>query len=79
MQNGKNNASSQKCLFLFPKEVLMKDSVNILKKYLCTAVLSALNSSYQTSSDPFSSGLVSFCNSSDTLLEAFLQTLNQVK
>ncbi|XP_072571334.1 uncharacterized protein abca12 isoform X2 [Paramormyrops kingsleyae] len=60
------------------QEVLMKDSVNILKKYLCTAVLSALNSSYQSSSDPLSFGLVFFCNSSDTLLEAFLQTLNQV-
>ncbi|XP_048861944.1 glucosylceramide transporter ABCA12 isoform X2 [Brienomyrus brachyistius] len=60
------------------QEVLMKDSVNILKKSLCTVVLSTLNSSYQSSSDPFSFALISFCNSSDTLLEAFLQTLNQV-
>ncbi|XP_067300426.1 uncharacterized protein abca12 isoform X2 [Pseudorasbora parva] len=53
------------------------ESVNILKKSLCNVSVTAMNTSANTQ-DPFKQGLINFCSSNDTVLEASLLTLNQV-
>ncbi|XP_064800500.1 uncharacterized protein abca12 isoform X2 [Oncorhynchus masou masou] len=62
------------------KEALdaMLDSVNLLKKSLCSFSLMVLNVSSMSSVDPLTYGLVTFCKSNNTLLEVSLLTINQV-
>jgi len=53
------------------------ESVNILKKSFCSFSMTAINSS-AGAHDLFTQGLINFCSSDDTVLEASLLTLNQV-
>ncbi|XP_077071802.1 uncharacterized protein abca12 [Siphateles boraxobius] len=53
------------------------ESVNILKKSLCSFSMIAINTSAGTE-DLFTQALINFCSSNDTVLEASLLTLNQV-
>ncbi|KAL4616614.1 ATP-binding cassette sub-family A member 12, partial [Arapaima gigas] len=55
----------------------MMDSMNTLKKSLCTASLSLLNVSAQYSFSPLTFGLIEFCKSNNTVLEVFLLIFNQ--
>ncbi|XP_035265465.1 uncharacterized protein abca12 [Anguilla anguilla] len=61
------------------QEVLnaMLESVNLLKKSLCSASLSMLKNSTLSSIEPLTYALVTFCKTNDTLLEVLLLTLNQ--
>uniref|UniRef100_A0A3B3UCG3 ATP binding cassette subfamily A member 12 n=1 Tax=Poecilia latipinna TaxID=48699 RepID=A0A3B3UCG3_9TELE len=52
------------------------ESVNIFKKAICTVTLPWMN---QTSPNPVTHAMVTFCNSNNTVLEASLQTLNKVQ
>ncbi|XP_041699367.1 uncharacterized protein LOC121536152 [Coregonus clupeaformis] len=56
----------------------MLDSVNMLKRSLCSFSLTFLNVSSMSSVDPLAYGLVTFCKSNNTLLEVSLLTINQV-
>lgn len=56
----------------------MLDSVNLLKRSLCSFSLMVLNGSSMSSVDPLTYGLVTFCKSNNTLLEVSLLTINQV-
>ncbi|XP_016410236.1 uncharacterized protein LOC107741931 [Sinocyclocheilus rhinocerous] len=53
------------------------ESVSVLKKSLCSFSVTAINTSASTQ-DLFTQGLINFCSSNDTVLEASLLTLNQV-
>ncbi|XP_059356783.1 uncharacterized protein LOC132095673 [Carassius carassius] len=53
------------------------ESVSVLKKSLCSFSMTAINTSDSTQ-DLFTQGLINFCSSNDTVLEASLLTLNQV-
>ncbi|KAK2904797.1 hypothetical protein Q8A67_006596 [Cirrhinus molitorella] len=53
------------------------ESVSVLKKSLCSFSMTAVNMS-ASSQDVFTQGLINFCSSNDTVLEASLLTLNQV-
>uniref|UniRef100_A0A8C2Q8X7 ATP-binding cassette, sub-family A (ABC1), member 12 n=1 Tax=Cyprinus carpio TaxID=7962 RepID=A0A8C2Q8X7_CYPCA len=53
------------------------DSVSVLKKSLCSFSMTAINTSASTQ-DLFTQGLINFCSSNDTVLEASLLTVNQV-
>lgn len=57
---------------------MMLDSVNLLKKSLCSFSLMVLNVSSMSSVDPLTYGLVTFCKSNNTMLEVSLLTINQV-
>ncbi|XP_042586458.1 uncharacterized protein LOC109091145 [Cyprinus carpio] len=52
------------------------DSVSVLKKSLCSFSMTAINTSASTQ-DLFTQGLINFCSSNDTVLEASLLTVNQ--
>uniref|UniRef100_A0A8C1YCU5 ATP-binding cassette, sub-family A (ABC1), member 12 n=1 Tax=Cyprinus carpio TaxID=7962 RepID=A0A8C1YCU5_CYPCA len=56
---------------------VMWESVNVLKKSLCSFSMTAINTS-ANSQDLFTKCLINFCSSNDTVLEASLLTLNQV-
>ncbi|KAM4609404.1 uncharacterized protein ACJ7VT_015176 [Polymixia lowei] len=51
------------------------DSMNLLKKSMCTMALSMINT---TSVNPLTFAVVTFCQSNSTLLEVSLLTLNQM-
>uniref|UniRef100_A0A8C2E503 ATP-binding cassette, sub-family A (ABC1), member 12 n=1 Tax=Cyprinus carpio TaxID=7962 RepID=A0A8C2E503_CYPCA len=53
------------------------ESVNVLKKSLCSFSMTAINTS-ANSQDLFTKCLINFCSSNDTVLEASLLTLNQL-
>ncbi|XP_043104736.1 uncharacterized protein abca12 isoform X2 [Puntigrus tetrazona] len=53
------------------------ESVSVLKKSLCSFSITAINTSASTQ-DLLNQGLINFCSSNDTVLEASLLTLNQV-
>ncbi|KTG45584.1 hypothetical protein cypCar_00012020, partial [Cyprinus carpio] len=52
------------------------ESVSVLKKSLCSFSMTAINTSASTQ-DLFTQGLINFCSSNDTVLEASLLTVNQ--
>ena len=51
------------------------ESVSVVKRAVCTLMLPMINT---TSPDPLSSVVVNFCKSNNTVVEASLQTLNEV-
>ncbi len=53
----------------------MQESVNLLKRAICTMMLPIINT---TSPNPLSYAVVTFCTSNDTVFEVSLNTLNQV-
>ncbi|KAA0715542.1 ATP-binding cassette sub-family A member 12 [Triplophysa tibetana] len=54
------------------------DSVSVLKNSICNFSITAMNISNSAQVDPFTYGLINFCRSNNTVLEASLITLNQV-
>ncbi|KAI7808566.1 uncharacterized protein abca12 isoform X2 [Triplophysa rosa] len=54
------------------------DSISVLKKSICNFSMTAMNISDSSQVDPFTYGLINFCRSNNTVLEASLLTLNQV-
>lgn len=53
----------------------MLESVNMLKRFICTMTLPMINT---TSTNPVTYAVVTFCKSNDTVFEVSLMTLNQV-
>ncbi|XP_036965803.1 ATP-binding cassette sub-family A member 12 isoform X3 [Acanthopagrus latus] len=51
------------------------ESVSVVKRAVCTLMLPMINT---TSPDPLSSVVVNFCKSNNTVVEASLQTLNEI-
>ncbi|XP_052004328.1 uncharacterized protein abca12 [Xyrauchen texanus] len=79
-----SNATSVVNIFnssvLVDKEIMASiwESVNILKKSLCSFSMTAMNISADSQPDPITYGIINFCMSNDTVLEASLLTLNQM-
>ncbi|XP_041858132.1 ATP-binding cassette sub-family A member 12 isoform X2 [Melanotaenia boesemani] len=53
----------------------MLESVNILKRAICTVTLPAING---TSPDTLTYAVITFCNTNNTVFEVTLQTLNKI-
>ncbi|KAM4558332.1 uncharacterized protein abca12 [Odontesthes bonariensis] len=53
----------------------MLESVNILKRAICTMTLPMIN---RTSPDTLTSAVITFCNSNDTVFEVSIDALNQI-
>ncbi|XP_065108171.1 uncharacterized protein abca12 [Paramisgurnus dabryanus] len=54
------------------------ESVSVLKKSICSFSLTSVNISNSSQADLFTNGLINFCKSNNTVLEATLLTMNQV-
>lgn len=70
-----NNLNSYKSLPVQENSTKMFESVNLVKRAICTMTLPMVN---ETSPHPLAYGMVTFCKSNNTVVEASLLTLNQV-
>ncbi|XP_040913792.1 ATP-binding cassette sub-family A member 12 [Toxotes jaculatrix] len=76
-QGRPHNVSLKNSTLLGDQETLdkMLESVNLLKRVICTVTLPMINT---TSPDPLTYAVVTFCKSNNTVFEVSLDTLNQI-